>query len=122
MIKEFISYQVKGRGRARTLGFPTINLEIPRDFDLKTGIYGVWIYLDGKKYLGAMQYGDSPTFDDKTKSLEVFLIDLKKDVVIDGKNIKVEVEKYIRQVKKFISKDRLIKQIEEDVKEINKLT
>ena len=117
MIKTFISHQIKGRGRARTIGFPTINLDYPENFDLKTGIYGVWIYVNEKKYLGAMQYGDSPTFNDQTKNLEVYLIGLNKEIVIENQSIK-----YLRSVIKFNSKKELIAQIKKDVEKIKFLS
>lgn len=122
MNKTFISHQIKGKGRARTLGFPTINLEYLDNFDLRTGVYGVWAYIDGKKYIGAMQYGDSPTFKDKTKTLEIYLIDFDSEIVVSDKNIKVDVIKYLRPVIKFDSKGELIRQIEEDIKKIKSLS
>ncbi|KKP65604.1 MAG: hypothetical protein UR63_C0049G0007 [Candidatus Roizmanbacteria bacterium GW2011_GWC2_35_12] len=45
----FTSHQIKGRGRARKLGYPTINLEIPENLDLKEGVYGVQFMVDEKK-------------------------------------------------------------------------
>jgi len=119
MIKQFSSYQIAGRGRAKTLGFPTINLKIPTNFYLKTGIYGVYILLNGLKYLGAMHYGMSPTFSDTEKSLEVFLIDTKNISSFDQK-INIQIIKYLRPVINFSSKIKLIKQIKEDVIQIKK--
>lgn len=117
MIKQFSSCQIVGRGRAKTLGFPTINLKIPANFDLEEGIYGVFILLDNLRYLGAMHYGMSPTFSDKEKSLEVFLIN-KKNISVVNNKINVQIIKYLRPVKNFASKVELIKQIEEDIENI----
>lgn len=122
MIKQFSSYQIVGRGRAKTLGFPTINLKIPENFDLKEGVYGVYIFINEIKYLAVLYYGDSPTFDDPKKTLEFFLIDSKKIPESNNKNIKVEIIKYLRPVKKFENKKKLIKQIEVDVKNIKFLS
>lgn len=121
MIKKFSSYQIVGRGRAKTMGFPTINLKIPTNFNLKEGIYGVYVLLNDLKYLGAMHYGMSPTFSDTEKSLEVFLIDTKNISAIDQK-INIQIIKYLRPVINFSSKIELIKQIEEDVKNIKSLS
>jgi len=121
MIKQFSSYKIVGRGRAKTLGFPTINLKIPADFDLKEGIYGVFVLLDGIRYLGAMHYGGSPTFSDIEKSLEVFLIDIENISIINNK-VDVQIVRYLRPVKNFASKNELKKQIKDDVKNIKSLS
>jgi len=120
MIKQFSSYQIVGRGRAKTLGFPTINLKIPVNFDLKEGVYGVFIQLDGIRYLGAMHYGMSPTFSDNERTLEIYLVDVDNINVINNK-VDVQILKYLRHVKNFATKTALILQIKEDVSSIKKL-
>ncbi|KKP86284.1 MAG: Riboflavin biosynthesis protein RibF [Candidatus Roizmanbacteria bacterium GW2011_GWA2_35_8] len=119
----FTSRQIKGRGRARKLGYPTINLEIPKNFDLKDGVYGVEFMVDTKKYLGAMHFGPSPTFADTEKTLEVFLINLKNETtpVTKNKMLKIKVLKYLREILSFSEKGKLIKQIANDIQEIKSL-
>lgn len=119
----FPSYQVKGRGRARTLGFPTINLKLPELVEMDYGIYGAFLYVDGKKYLGALHYGQSPTFEDDVTSCEIYLIGKKNEEIPDteGKRMEVEILKRIRDVKKFENSDILIKQIDQDIEEIRNL-
>lgn len=120
----FESHQIRGRGRATTLGFPTINLEIPKGLKLDYGIYGVNLYVDKDKYLGAMHYGPSPTFKDALESCEVYLLDVDgtKLPVTDGKEIKIDILRFIRGVMKFDTTGELIGQIEKDVEEIRKLS
>lgn len=120
----FESHQIRGRGRATTLGFPTINLEIPKGLKLDYGIYGVYLYVDNDKYLGAMHYGPSPTFKDELESCEVYLLDVDgtKLPVTDGKEIKIDILRFIRGVMKFDTTGELIGQIEKDVEEIRKLS
>jgi riboflavin kinase/FMN adenylyltransferase len=119
----FESHQIVGRGRARTLGFPTINLEIPKDLNVEYGIYGAYLIIDGVKYLGALHYGASPTFDDDYKSCEIYLIDLKDKEIPEtkGKKLEVDILKRIREVKKFANTEDLIKQIDQDIKDIRLL-
>ncbi|MBI5619675.1 riboflavin kinase, partial [Candidatus Gottesmanbacteria bacterium] len=69
------SRQIKGKGRGKLLGFPTINLEIPEGLTLKEGIWAVWVTIAGKRYGGALHFGPVPTFREREKSLEVFLLD-----------------------------------------------
>ena len=68
-----------------------------------------------------MHYGMSPTFSDSQKSLEIFLLDTNNISSIINK-VEVHILKYLRSVKNFTSKTELIKQIEEDVKNIKSLS
>lgn len=126
---KFESVQIKGKGRGKPMGFPTINLKIPEKFELKDGIYAAKIIIDKNTFKGALHFGPTPTFSEVEKSLEVYLIDvLENDLSkynlsnLDGKTIKVEILKYLRPVMKFRLVENLVKQIEEDVRLIKKLT
>lgn len=115
-----ISHKVKGKGRGKQMGFPTINLEIPEDFVARDGIYATYITVNGRMYQGAMHYGPVPTFEQDKKSLEVFLLDTddiaNEDIV--GKDIKVDFVQYVRPVMKFDNVQTLLSQIALDVKTI----
>lgn len=117
---KFDSFQIHGRGRARRLGFPTINLKLPKDLKIEYGVYAVFFYCLNQKYLGAMHYGSSPAFKDEEVSLEVYLLDEQDKTLPDfaSKKITVELIKYLRPVLNFKSIEELTSQIEEDVKEI----
>ena len=73
-----------------------------------------------KIFKGALHYGPVPTFEELQKSLEVYLIELNGYEVedLEGKLIKVEVIKYLRDIKKFRLVEDLVRQIEEDVRQI----
>lgn len=66
-----------GFGRGKTLGFPTINMEIP-DVLLKEtrGIYAARVTLLGKTYDAALYFGPPITFGITTEQLEVYLLDV----------------------------------------------
>ena len=121
---KFESTHVKGKGRGKPMGFPTINLKIPANFELEDGIYAAKVNIENKIFKGALHYGPVPTFNESEKSLEVYLIGLNDYELInlDEKIIKVEIIKYLRQVIKFKSKEELVKQIKEDVINIKKIT
>jgi riboflavin kinase/FMN adenylyltransferase len=122
-IMKFISTQIKGKGRGRPIGFPTINLKIPDDFELNDGIYASKVNIENKVFVGALHYGPVPTFNESEKSLEVYLIGLDNKLEnLNGKIIKVEIVEYLRPVMKFKSKEELVKQIKEDVINIKKIT
>ena len=122
---KFESTHIKGKGRGKPMGFPTINLKIPDGFELKDGIYAAKVNIENKKFIGALHYGPVPTFAEQEKSLEVYLIDVTNEDLIgygmedlDGKLIIIEIIKYLRQIIKFKLVEDLVKQIEKDVEEI----
>lgn len=114
---KFESFQIHGRGRARKQGFPTINLKIPENLDLKEGVYAVFFRCLGREYLGAMHYGPSPAFKDDEVSLEVYLLD-ESDKTLPSfwnEKIVIEIAEYIRPVLDFENKKELIDRINEDI-------
>lgn len=123
---KFESTHIKGKGRGKPMGFPTVNLKIPENFKLKDGIYAVKVTIENKVFIGALHYGPVPTFGELQKSLEVYLIEVKQADYellenLDGKIIKIEIVKYLRPVTKFNSKEELIEQIKNDVRKIKSL-
>jgi len=121
----FESTHIKGKGRGKPMGFPTINLKIPDNFELKDGIYAAKVTIENKVFKGALHYGPVPTFAEQEKSLEVYLIEVTNENLVGygmedlgGKLIIIEIIKYLRPIIKFKLVEDLVKQIEEDVKEI----
>jgi riboflavin kinase/FMN adenylyltransferase len=106
---------IEGDKRGRTLGFPTVNIAVEESKQLpKIGIYAGRIYVDGKKYNGVMSLGVRPTFYNSTSVLpEFFIFDFNEDIY--GKNVKVEVIKYLREEKKYNIVDDLVSQMRKDV-------
>lgn len=120
---QFISKKISGDGRGKLLGFPTINLVIPADLSLAEGIYAVWIWLDEKKYPGALHYGPIPTFHKPQLSLEVFVLttdELPNEAVAKAV-ITIEPVKRLRPVQNFPDSEALIKQITADVAAVRAL-
>lgn len=118
---KFKSSQVKGKGRGKLLGFPTINLKIPQNFKLQNGIYAAKVWIKGKEYIGALHFGPVPVFNQQKKTLEVFLIDTKDNQISDFKDLEIETLKYLRPILNFPSQEELIKQIEGDIQEIKSI-
>lgn len=117
----FQSKQVRGKGRGVTLGFPTINLEIPSDLILDDGIYAAWVVIGNKTYKGALHYGPVPTFGEHDKTIEVYLLDVTDENVPDTKDAAIEIDtvERLRGVKEFAESDDLIAQIADDVEKVN---
>lgn len=118
---KFKSSQIKGKGRGKLLGFPTINLEIPTDFKLIEGIYAVKVFLGGKGFIGALHFGPVPTYNENEKTLEVFLIDAKDVVIPNSENLEIEIIKYLRPVLNFKNQEDLVNQIGKDVTQSRKI-
>jgi riboflavin kinase/FMN adenylyltransferase len=109
-----------GRRLGRTIGFPTANLEVHREFLLPTGVYGVFVRpLDGPQLLGdgvwgVANLGYRPTVDpnNDTPTLEVHILDFDGDIY--GRQIEVEFHMHLRREQKFPSVNALTAQIEAD--------
>lgn len=117
----FKSSQVKGKGRGKSLGFPTINLEIPENLDTMEGIYAVKVWIEKKIFIGAMHFGPIPTFKETGRTLEIFLIDTKDSDIPMTEIFEVETVQYLRPVLNFPSQEDLSKQIAQDVIDTRKI-
>lgn len=111
--KKYKSKVAKGAGRGKKLGFPTANLDFSGlNLDFKTGIYAVWVWIEGQKFGGVMHYGPRDTFQDKKNSLEIYIFDFNQDIY--GKKIEFELVKFLRPTLKFEKIEDLISQIKKD--------
>jgi riboflavin kinase / FMN adenylyltransferase len=117
---KFSSTQIKGKGRGKLLGYPTINLEIPEALELEDGIYAVIVYTEIRKFSGALHYGPIPTFNETEKTLEVFLIDTSEGDIPQATMFDVEIVQFIRPVLKFSTQKELSDQISKDVEDVRK--
>jgi riboflavin kinase/FMN adenylyltransferase len=111
---------VRGAGRGRTIGIPTINLASPDTRKLlpPDGVYAVFVTIgkretgNGKRYGGMMNQGPRPTFGEESRTLEVHLFDF--DGELYGEVVDVEWVRRLRAVQAFPSRDALVAQLERD--------
>ena len=115
---------VRGAGRGRAIGIPTINLEPPDPRKLlpPDGVYAVRVRIlesgtrilapDSKILGGMMNQGPRPTFGEETRTLEIHLFDFDGDVY--GETVYVEWVRRLRAVQAFPSRDALVAQLERD--------
>jgi riboflavin kinase/FMN adenylyltransferase len=100
---------VKGRGRGRRLGFPTINIEIEEGKLLPLdGVYAVQVDLEDRTHDGAMFCAHN--------SVEVHILDFAGEIY--GLDVTVRIAKRIRDVDKFKSDDLLREAIARDVMKV----
>ena len=114
---------VVGNKIGRTLGFPTANLELPREYMLiNGGVYACLVDYNGLTYKAMANIGHRPTIGDRSEDrpiIEVNLFDFDGDLY--GKQIRVQFIDRIRDEVKFNGLDALKAQLEQDrgkVKEI----
>ncbi len=103
---------VKGKGRGKKIGYPTINLD-PVNFNMDYGVYLVNVLIGGKTYKGLLHFGPKKTFNEGV-SAETHLMDF--DLEVPPKNVIIGVVKKIRDVKRFKSVEELKRQIGSDIK------
>lgn len=98
---------VRGKGKGKQLGFPTVNIEIGNK-DFGSGVYAGLARVDGKTYKAGIFIGKDKGI------LEAHLINFSGDLY--GREIKVEIGEKIRDVMKFENDEELKQQIEKDIK------
>ncbi len=112
--------QIKGAGRGKELGFPTVNMIIPPDIFIEEGVYAGWFVVDGRSYKSAIHYGAIPTFGQNEATLEAHLIDIVDENMPDlGQDvIELDILEKIREVENFSDIEDLIIEIDRDVNKV----
>ena len=107
---------ILGDQRGRTIGFPTLNIDIATDRSTPpTGVYITETFIKGEKLSSITNIGSRPTFTIESKNhLETHLFDFNEDVY--GEHATVEFISRLRDERKFNSGDELVLQIKSDVK------
>ena len=105
---------VRGAGRGRGLGFPTVNLESPSPRKLlpPEGVYAVRCQTPAGALGGMMNLGPRPTFGDTRIVLEVHLFDESREWY--GTHLRVDFVARLRDTRRFESADALRAQLAED--------
>jgi riboflavin kinase / FMN adenylyltransferase len=105
-----------GAKRGRALGFPTINLALPKERLLpRDGIYAVWAEMGEGRFKAAATLGARPAFGGGERVLEAYLLDFSGDVY--GDEVEVTFVKRLRDEIAFASPADLSTQIARDVEE-----
>lgn len=108
---------IKGSGKGKEIGFPTINLDT-QDLCLPpNGVYAVWV---DKKIPAVANLGIRPTFSniDKKSVLEVHLL---TPLISEAKVLEVIFIKKLRDEIRFTTASELSSQIENDIAKAKKI-
>lgn len=100
---------VHGRKEGRELGYPTANMELAPNNELKHGIYAVQLRVDGAVMDGVASFGRRPMFDNGAPLLETYVFDFDGDLY--GKNVEVVFFKYLRGEEAFENLQGLLDQM-----------
>lgn len=97
------------------LGYKTANILINNSYyDLKHGVYAVFVKIDKKKYCGVGNVGYNPTLNiQEQPRIEVHILDF--DDSLYGKAISIDFVFHLRSEIKFLNMEELQNQIKEDV-------
>ncbi|MBU8902826.1 MAG: riboflavin biosynthesis protein RibF [Victivallales bacterium] len=103
------------------LDHPTANLNIQYGVLPPCGVYAAKAFVNGRIRIAAVNIGLSPTYKRLGKNkirIEAHFIDFSDDIY--GQTVEVELLKYLREERCFISPSELKKQIEIDLQQIIK--
>jgi riboflavin kinase / FMN adenylyltransferase len=106
---------VKGKGRGKTLLFPTANVEVPTEMQLpKNGVYSTWFIRKGARLPSVTNVGVRPTFESQgLRTVESHILDFSGS--LSGEVVTLEWVGRIRDEKRFTSAEELRNQIQKDV-------
>lgn len=108
---------VHGFKRGRTIGFPTINQDIPPARCCpKYGVYVSSVLVEGRRYKGLTNIGDNPTFSLPSAKAETYIHGFSGEIY--GKHAVVELLHFVRPEIRFSSAEELKAQIQSDLKTI----
>ncbi|MBW8300643.1 MAG: bifunctional riboflavin kinase/FAD synthetase [Hydrogenophaga sp.] len=112
---------IKGQQLGRTLGYPTANMALAPEAELKPGIYAVRLRrADGSLHDGVASFGYRPTvIDNGAPLLETFVFDFSGDLY--GEHCRVSFFGHLRDELKFAGLEPLVEQIRKDEQEARAL-
>jgi riboflavin kinase/FMN adenylyltransferase len=103
---------VKGASRGKRLGFPTTNIQTANEITPR-GVFVTEAQISHHTYPSVTNIGTRPTFREDKLQIESFLINFQGSVY--RKKIKLRFFKKLRQEKKFVAPQALVKQIHRDI-------
>lgn len=103
-----------GKGLGHSLGFPTVNTDIPSGRATPLGVYRSAVPIGDRIYHAVTNIGSCPTMGERKTHAETHIIDYDGDLY--SKDIEVYLLGYLRDEIRFNTPEELIAQVEEDKK------
>lgn len=106
---------IHGQQLGRMIGIPTINQSvIPEKILPPNGVYVSTVWIEHKIYGAITNIGCKPTVGEEfQKGVETNILDFSGDLY--GRNITVQLHKFVRGERKFESVDVLVQQMHKDI-------
>ncbi len=105
---------IRGAGRGKKIGIPTLNFQVPPSFSLEQGIYAGWLHVEEKTFPIAIHFGPRPTFGESAVTLEAHVIG-PYGLSTSLSQATIEFVARIRQVENFTNPQEMVKQIAKDI-------
>ncbi len=109
----------KGKGRGKTIGIPTANIDPTVESNILPGVYAAYAVFRRRKEKALVNIGRNPTFeiDSMELHIEAHLPDYDgaKDGDLYGEFLELHFVSRIRDERKFGSVDELVAQIRKDI-------
>ncbi|WXR61749.1 bifunctional riboflavin kinase/FAD synthetase [Peptostreptococcaceae bacterium AGR-M142] len=116
---EIVGKVVHGKKLGRKLGYPTLNLEVDKEILIpKSGVYYTNAKINDKIFKSATNIGFNPTIEGDKFSIETFVLDFDEEIY--GEQIYLYFKDRLRDEKKFDSLEELKKQMDEDIRKVQK--
>ncbi|MCK4545059.1 bifunctional riboflavin kinase/FAD synthetase [candidate division WOR-3 bacterium] len=108
---------IHGKGIGKNIGIPTANISVEKGKLLPpSGVYPSKVKLENKIYNGALAIGIAPTIKkEKTKNIELHIFNFNDNIY--SYKIELYLIKYLRKEMFFDSKEKLINEINKDIKQ-----
>jgi riboflavin kinase/FMN adenylyltransferase len=85
------------------------------------GVYACRVAIQGRRYAAMVNIGHNPTLNYTAKlSMEAHILDFKQNIY--GSRVTVQFLQFIREEKKFQNRTNLIMQLEQDLRDVRKIT
>ena len=104
---------IHGKKLGRTIGFPTINMEInPSKIIPAKGVYYTNIIINGEIFKGITSVGNNPTVNGENLTIETYVLNFNNEIY--GEEVTLYFISKIRNEIKFNSINELKEQLEKD--------
>jgi riboflavin kinase/FMN adenylyltransferase len=114
----FYGTVIRGRGKGKEFGFPTINIKLNNnELYIENGVYAVVINIDNQLYKGMLYAGTRPTLGMQELSVEIHVFEFDKNIY--HKQISFQMMHKMREEITFSNIHNLIEQLRKDKEVVN---
>ena len=111
---------VEGEGRGVGLGYPTANIDVDPDLAVPAeGVYATWAHINDCTFPAVTAISRCPTFDGYRRTVETHILNYSAEIY--NKEIKIDIIKKLRGIRRFGKESELIEQIRRDIAQASEL-